>query len=224
MLKIIRQIQLLIKGCSIPHFFKEYNSDKVPGKYLSIFKEIKKYSNQKIAIGTIFKHSLREYFNKVKERFPDRQVFLIEGKVPFKMRKKIIAEFEATKDGILVSTQQSLSSSVNIPGCDKVMIESLPWNIPKLSQYYMRFVRFNSIIENKKIIFFVYSNTIEMNLLGLIFDKQRLNEFIKFKEFKSRDNIFEEYGIDFDLLDDILEKSVDKDKKIYIAWGKQVVH
>ena len=63
-----------------------------------------------------------------------------------------------------------------------------------------------------------------MNLLALIMDKQRLNEFIKFKELKSRDNIFEEYGIDFDLLNDILEKSVDKDKKINIAWGKQKVY
>jgi predicted RNA methylase len=223
MLKIVRQIQMLIKSCSTPQFFKEYNSTKIPGKQLEIYEQIEKYPNEKIAVGTIFKHSVNLYYNKIRELHPDRQVFLIEGKIPFKKRKIIIAEFEATKNGILICTQQSLSSSVSIPGCNKVIIESLPWNIPKLGQFFMRFIRFDSDIENKLVIFAVYNNTIEMNLLALLFDKQRLNEFIKFKNFKSRDNIFKEYNIDFDLMDTLMEKVKDKDNKIAIAWGKQKI-
>ncbi len=149
---------------------------------------------------------------------------MILGSVPFDERKKIIAEFEATKNGILVSTQQSLKSSVNIPTCDKIIIEALWWNLPKISQYYMRFIRFNSIIENKKIIFIVYQNSIEMNLLALLMDKQRINEFVKFRNIQDRNSVFLEYGIDFDLIDMIMEKVHDKEqKKIKIAWGSQKI-
>lgn len=222
LLKIIRQIQMLIKATSVPQFFKEYNSTKVPGKQLDIFEQVGEHPNEKIAIGTIFKPSVNLYYQKVKELYPNRPTFLIKGDVPFKNRKLILKEFEETENGILVCTQQSLKSSVNVPTCDNVFIESLQWNIPKLSQFWMRFIRFNSKVENKKITFFVYKNSIEMNLLALLFDKQRLNEFIKTLDFSDRNSIFKEYGIDFSLIDMVMEK-VEEDKKVKIAWGKQKI-
>lgn len=224
MLQIIRQIQLLIKATSIPHTFAEYNSTEIPAKRKKIFSLVKKYANEKVAIGTVFIPAAEDYYDRLKALYPDRPMFLIKGEVNFKQRKAIISEFEATKNGILVSTQQSLKSSVNIPTCDKVIIESLMWNLPKIAQYYMRFVRFNSIIENKKIIFVIYENSIEMNLLALLVDKQRLNDFIKNRSVQDRENLFEEYGIDFDLIDMILEKVETEDgdkKRIKINWGSQ---
>ncbi len=222
MLQIIRQIQLMIKATSVPQFFKEYNSTKTPGKQLDIFEQVGCYPDEKIAIGTIFKHSVNLYYKKMQELYPDRPVFLIKGDISFRKRKPIIQAFEKTKNGILVSTQQSLKSSVSIPTCDKVFIESLMWNLPKIAQYYMRFIRFNSVIENKKIIFFCYENSIEMNLLALLMDKQRLNEFIKTFSFSDRNSIFKAYGIDFGLIDMIMEKVVE-DKKVKISWGNQKV-
>lgn len=226
MLQIIRQIQLLIKATSIPHKLAEYNSKENPAKQNKILEMVKRFKSEKVAIGTVFIDAAEDYFDKLQIMFPDRPIFLIKGEVNFKQRKNIIAEFEATTNGIIVSTQQSLKSSVNIPSCDKVIIESLMWNLPKISQYYMRFVRYNSVIENKKIFFVVYENSIEMNLLALLMDKQRLNEFIKNREFQERENIFEEYNIDFDLIDMILEKveyKEGKQSKIKIGWGQQKV-
>jgi trans-aconitate methyltransferase len=224
LLKIIRQIQLLIKATSIPQKFREYNSTQIPGKQKEILEMVGKFNKEKVAIGTIFKDAADMYAGKLKSLYPEREVFLIKGDVPFKQRKVIIAEFEKTKNGILISTQQSLKSSVNIPTCDKVIIEALFWNMPKIAQYYMRFVRFNSIVEKKKIIFVVYENSIEMNLLALLMDKQRLNEFIKTLDYSDRNSIFQEYGIDFNLIDVIMEKvteTVEGKSKVKIAWGKQ---
>ena len=62
---------------------------------------------------------------QIKAEFPDRPVFVIKGEVSFKRRAKIIADFEATADGILVCTRQSLKSSANIPTCNEVILESL---------------------------------------------------------------------------------------------------
>lgn len=114
-LKIIRQIQLLIKSTSFPHLLKEYHGKELPGKYYKIFEIIRGLKDQKVAIGTVYLKSAIDYYRKLKTEFPDRQVFLIKGDVSFKKRKDIIKQFEASSNGILVATQQALKSSVNIP-------------------------------------------------------------------------------------------------------------
>lgn len=55
---------------------------------------------------------------------------MVKGDVAFKKRQSIVTEFDSTINGILICTQQSLSSSVNIPTCNDVILESLQWNIP----------------------------------------------------------------------------------------------
>jgi len=222
MLKIIRQIQLLIKSTSVPHLFKEYTSSKLPNKYYKIFELLNRFKDEKVAIGTVFLDTANDYYNILKEKYPERPIFLIKGSVAFKKRKGVISEFEQTKNGILISTQQSLKKSVNIPTCDKVIIESLQWNIPKISQYYFRFIRFDS--QNFKEVHFVsYDHTIEQNLLALLMVKERINEYIKTLEFKERQEIFEEYGIDIDILENIIEKERDEEGHVRLTWGNQMV-
>lgn len=221
MLKLIRQIQLLIKSTSIPHMFKEYTASELPNKYYIIFDLINKHGNEKVAIGTVFKPAAYSYYNNIKEKF-DRPVFLIDGSINFKKRKEIIKQFEATSNGILISTQQSLKKSVNIPSCNKVIIESMQWNIPKMEQYYFRFIRFDSK-DFKEVHFVTYDNTIEQNLLALLMVKERINEFIKTLDFKEQVNIYDEYGIDLDILNNIIEKEIDSDGKIRLTWGSQKV-
>jgi Helicase conserved C-terminal domain. len=80
----------------------------------------------------------------MKDIFPDRPIFIIKGDVTFKKRQSIIKEFEDTLNGILICTQQSLKSSANIPSCNDVILESLQWNIPKMEQFYFRFIRLDS--------------------------------------------------------------------------------
>lgn len=220
MLKLIRQIQLLIKSTSIPHHFKEYTNAALPSKYTYIFDLVKKFSNEKVAIGTIFVPAAQDYYEKLAHMFPDRPVFLIKGNISFKKRKANIADFEASQNGILVSTQQSLKSSVNIPSCNKVIIESLPWNLPKAEQYYFRFIRYNSK-DFKEVHFVIYENTIDTNLMGLLIAKEKINEFIKTLEFKDDSDIFNEYDIDLDLLSNMIEKYKDDEGRLHLSWGQQ---
>lgn len=221
MLRIIRQIQLLIKSTSSPQFFDEYTSSEQPNKVKYILDLVGSFEEQ-VAIGTVFVETADEYYRIMKEAFPDRPVFLIKGDVDFKSRNKIIELFGTSSNGILISTQQSLKSSVNIPTCNKAIIESLQWNLPKIEQYYFRFIRYNST-EMKEIHIVTYDNSIEQNLLALLMAKERINEYIKTLEFKDEAEIFDEYGIDIDILNDIMEKEYDENGKVRITWGEQKV-
>ncbi len=127
----MRQIKLLIKACSVPHLIEGYFGNGYPNKTVFIEKLIRKIPG-KVAVGCTSIAAFELYENLIRERFPDRPVFTVKGDVAFKKRQGIVSEFDSTINGILVCTQQSLSSSVNIP-CNDVILESLQWNIPKMS-------------------------------------------------------------------------------------------
>lgn len=225
MLRIIQQIQLMQKCVSIPHKLKEYKGYSEPNKFNHIANIVEKSDNDKIAIGATFIEAANYYYIKIRKQFPERKVFLILGDIPFKKRERIIEEFEATKNGILVSTQQSLSESVNIPSCDVVICEGLQYNIANMMQYIGRFTRLNS--ENKTTIHFVtYLNTLEQNILALLMAKQRINEFVKQCEYKEDADIFDEFGISLDIFNSIITKEYDENgsvKLVTSSWGNQKV-
>lgn len=221
MLRIIRQLQLMIKATSIPHKLKEYSGFQEPNKYLHIQNLIQKH-NEKVIVGTVFIDAAAYYYNKLRRFFNNRSVFLIQGNVSFEKRQEIIEEFEKTKNGILVTTQQSLSESVNIPTCNMVIIESLQWNIPSLEQFYFRTIRLDS--EDKTNVYIVtYNNTIEQNILALLMSKERINEFIKTLEYKEQAEIFNEFDIDLDIFNSIISKELDENGNIRLTWGNQKV-
>jgi SNF2 family DNA or RNA helicase len=152
---------------------------------------------------------------------PGRPVYLITGGTSsFKQRQRTIDEFEATKEGILVSTQMSLSSSVNVPSCDEVIVEALQWNQPKIFQYVFRAIRFDSL-NKTNVRFFVYENSIEVNLLNLLVDKERINDFIKTKQVRSTEDVFSDFNLTMNFLEMLIEKTRDKEGKVQIKWGKQ---
>jgi type I restriction-modification system DNA methylase subunit len=222
-LKIVRQIQLLIKSTSFPHLLKEYRGEDLPGKYYKIFDLIRDLKDEKVAIGTVFLKSATDYYRRLKLEFPDRKVFLIKGDVSFKNRKSMIQEFEASSNGILISTQQALKSSANIGSVDHCILESIQWNLPKIFQYAFRFIRYDS--QNFKHIHFVtYEYSIEQNLLGLLMTKEQLNEFIKTLEYQEREKIFDKYGIDISILERVMEKETDSlTGKVRLTWGQTKV-
>lgn len=218
MLKIIRQIQLLIKATSIPHKFAEYEGTDYPNKYYYILKKIREWKNEKVALGTVFVDAAEDYYSFLTHHLLNRPVFFIDGSISFNKRKKIIAEFEKTSDGVLISTQQSLKSSVNIPSCNKVLIESLQWNLPKISQYYFRFIRYDST-EKTDVHFVSYEYSIEQNILALLMSKEALNEIVKTKEAVSTAEMFEEYDIDLNLFETLMRKVKDEEGNIHLSWG-----
>jgi hypothetical protein len=221
MLKLLRQMQLLIKASSIPHTFKEYGSLEIPSKTKMILKMVDKI-DERICIGCTFIETAKFYYEQIKGRFKERELFFIIGEIGFNERQMIIKDFINSRNGILITTQQSLKSSVSIPECNHVIIESMQWNIPKIEQFYFRFIRFDST--RKTTVYFVnYRDTIETNLKTLLMAKERLNEYIKTLEFRDESDIFDEYDVDPEIFDMIISKNYDEDGKRYLTWGKQEI-
>lgn len=220
MLRIIRQLQLMIKSISIPHKLKEYDGREEPNKYKHIENLIKK-NDEKIILGTVFIDACNYYYGKLSGEL-DRPIFLIQGNTNFKKRQQIIQDFEATKNGILVCTQQSLSESVNIPTCNIVICEALQWNCPTLEQFYFRTIRLDS--EHKTNVYMItYNNTIEQNILALLMSKEKVNEYIRTLENKEQSEIFDQYGIDLTIFNSIITKEYDEEGHVTLRWGQQVV-
>ena len=218
MLRTLRQLSLLVEATSTPQLFDFYSGTGVPTKAIKIA-DIIETNNEKVSIGCTSKKGAKWYQDYLTNEFPDRGVFYIDGDISFKARQGIIARFEATTNGILVSTQQSLKSSVNIPTSDLVIVESLQWNIPKIEQWYFRFIRYNSV-NKTKVVFVNYGGTIETNLLALLMAKERLNDYVKTLDYKENSAIYTEYDIDLDILNSLISKQKDEDGKVMIKWGE----
>ena len=219
-LRLIRQIKALIKATSVPHLLPGYSGNDTPGKYLKVKELAELWPGELVAIGTIFKSAASDYFAYLSAAFPTRKLFYIDGEAPVPKRKQILEQFRVSKTGILVCTQQSLKSSVNIPYCNKCIIESLQWNIPKISQFYFRFIRFDSP-RHTQVHFINYENTIELNLLALLMAKEKLNDFVKTTNESTTAAIYEEFGINLNILDMLIEKSYDNEGNLVLNWGKQ---
>jgi hypothetical protein len=222
-LRLIRQIKALIKATSTPHLMRDFTGRHYPEKYYSIASLIMKWPNELVTIGTTFKTSARNYLQFLKQEFPHRQVFYIDGEIPVPKRREILEQFHQSENGILDCTQQSLKSSVNIPYCHKCIIESLQWNIPKMSQFYFRFIRFDSP-KHVEVHFVNYSDTIEVNLLALLMAKEKLNDFIKTTNEKTSAAIYHQFGIDLNILDSLITKEWDSEGKLKLRWGKQTLY
>lgn len=222
MLRIIRQMNLMIKACSIPQTFYEYKGD-TGSKFYKVDKIIKNHNQERVCIGCKFIKTVNEYYNFIKSNNPNRPIFIITGEsTTLNQRKEIIKQLEKTKDGILICTQQSLSSSMNINFVNTVILPELDWNDAKMRQFYFRFIRFNST-DKKNVIFVTYKNSIESNMLQLVISKEKLNYFMKDKEIDNED-LWEEYGIDFDILNMLMYKEKDTEGNIKIRWGEQEIN
>ena len=218
-LRLMRQIKLLIKACSVPHLIEGYFGEGVPNKTRYIERLIRKIPG-KVAVGCTSIAAFDLYESHLRECFPERPLFVVKGDVAFKKRQSIVTEFDSTVNGILVCTQQSLSSSVNIPTCNDVILESLQWNIPKMEQFYFRFIRLDSK-ELKDVHYVTYKDSVEQNLMALVLTKERLNEFIKSGEVKEQSEIFEEFDVTMSVIESLLVRERDREGKIHISWGSQ---
>lgn len=218
-LRLMRQIKLLIKACSVPHLIEGYSGDPYPSKTRYIEKLVRKIPG-KVAIGCTSIAAFEMYESYIRRHFPERPVFVVKGDIPFKKRQDIVGRFDDTINGVLICTQQSLSSSVNIPSCNDVILESLQWNIPRMEQYYFRFIRLDSR-DMKNVHYVTYEDSVEQNLMALVLTKERLNEFIKTGEVREQSEIFEEFDITMSVIDSLLVREQDSEGKIHISWGSQ---
>ena len=221
-LRMIRTIQLLIKSCSTPHLMPGYDSGELPTKTKKVLDMLEEKPDEKVVVGCTTIEALETYASAVGERFPFRPLYVIDGAISFSRRDRMLKDFELTTNGIVICTQQSLKSSVNIPTCNEMIIEALQWNIPKIQQFFFRAIRFDSK-EWTNVHFVTYDRTIEQNIMALLMTKERLNDFLKTGEVKNQNDMLEEYGLSDDLLSALLGKQYDQDGKVYFTWGRQSI-
>lgn len=221
-LKILRQIELLIKACSIPQYMPGYYGDHRPTKPKAIMKHIDSVDG-KVAVGCTTHDALEMYADYIGGHFPERPLFIVHGDISFNRREKLIDQFEETTNGILVCTQQSLELSIDIPSCNEVLIESLPWNYSRVDQFSRRFCRYDSQ-EHTYVRLFTNENSIEQNLLALILDKERLNDFVKNGEITEEDEIYSEFGVCRSIVRQLYTKDKDTNGQTFVNWGNQQVY
>lgn len=223
MLEILQQLNMLIRSCSAPHLFKEYRGSGYSSKFKNVFNKLEKWNNEPVVIGCRFKKTVYSYARHIKEIFPERKLFIVTGEdMSLKQRKEMIIEMKKCINPIMVCTQQSLSSSISINYVNKIIVPELAWNGASLHQFTARFVRFDSESDNKEIHYVTYENSIESNLLKLILSKEKLNLFMKDDEI-SDDELYNRFGVDFDIVNMLMTKEKDQDGYTRLNWGRQEI-
>ena len=221
MLKILNQLLALLKICAAPQTLREYDNSVMPEKFNTVISLLDEWKDERVAIGVRHIAVVEQYEKAIREAFPFRKVFVITGKeATLKQRKKIIADLKKCRNGILISTQQSLSASMNIDFIDKCIVPELHWNNSSMSQYYFRFIRYTST-RFKTVAFVTYENSIESNLLKMVLVKDKLNLFMKSQDVTD-DELYERFGVDSNMLRNLMYKEKTEDGYV-LRWGEQKI-
>ena len=218
MFRILQQLLLLLKICADPSLAYEYDSNEVK----KAIRLLQMWKYEKVAIGVRRIEVADSYYRYLKQAFPERQIFYITGdKVPCKQRQRIVEKLRKTENGILLSTQQSLSESMNIDDVDKIILPELHYNHAAMEQYYFRFIRYTSR-NFKQVVFLIYENSIEVNLLKMILAKEKINLFMK-NQLLENGELYERFGINPQIFSLLMTTSVDQEGKLQIQWGEQKI-
>lgn len=221
MMRIIQQITLLLRISAAPNTVQEYVGD-TPVKIQKVVEMASEWSDEIVAIGVRHKVVLDAYVAAIQRAMPDRPLFVVTGTTTSLAKRRALRKtLKESKNGILLCTQQSLPSSVNFEYVNKVIIPELHYNNSRMSQFYMRFVRYNSK-DWKDIYFVTYAGSIESNQMQMVIAKERLNLFMRGQD-ADLDEIYERFGVDYDLLSMLMLREQDKDGTFQIRWGEQLI-
>lgn len=128
---------------------------------------------------------------------------------------------EKTENGILLSTQQSLSESMNIDFVDKVVLPELYYNNAAMAQYYFRFIRYTSE-HFKNVYFLTYEKSIEMNLLKMVLSKEKINRFMKKQEVEEEE-LYEYFNVSPQMFQCMMVTGTDREGRLCVRWGEQKI-
>lgn len=221
MLRLMQQITLMLRVGAAPNTLKEYTGD-TPVKIMSVVEMAAQWENEYIVIGVRHIEVLNKYAEAIREFLPDRPLFTVTGSTTtFAQRRKLRKTLKASGNGILLCTQQSLPSSVNFEFVNKILIPELHFNNAAMSQFYMRFIRYTST-HYKDIYFLTYAGSLESNLMQMVLAKEKINLFMKGED-TDLDEIYEKFGVDFDLFALLMRREEDENGRFQIRWGEQKI-
>ena len=221
MMRLIQQITLLLRISAAPNTVIEYQGG-TPAKIGKVLEMLENLDDQLVAIGVRHKIVVDAYVTAIRKRFPNRPLFVVTGSTTtFAQRWKLRRKLRESRNGILLCTQQSLPSSVNFEFVDHVIIPELHYNNSRMSQFYFRFIRFNSAHE-KNIYFVTYLGSIESNQMQMVLAKEKINLFMRGQD-TDLDDIYERFGVDYDLLSTLMSRELDENGNFQIHWGEQTI-
>ena len=221
MLKLMQQITLMLRVAAAPNTMNEYVGD-TPLKIIAAVEMAAQWEHEIVAIGVRHQNVLNAYAEAIREYLPDRPLFTVTGSTKtFAQRRALRKTLRDSGNGILLCTQQSLPSSVNFEYVNKILIPEMHFNNSGMSQFYMRFIRYTSV-EYKDIYFLNYTGSLESNLLQMVMAKEKINLFMKGQD-TDLDQIYEKFGVDYNLLVLLMRREVDKEGKFQIRWGEQMI-
>ncbi len=221
MMQLIQQILLLLRISAAPNSMSEYMGD-TPVKIQRVLSMAREWDNEIVAIGVRHKVVLDAYRTAIEAAFPDRPLFVVTGQTTtFAKRRALRKTLRASGNGILLCTQQSLPSSVNFEYVNKIIIPELHYNNSRMSQFYMRFIRYTST-EWKDIYFVTYGGSIESNQMQMVMAKEKINLFMKGQD-KNLDEIYDRFGVDYDIMSLLMYREADSEGKFHIRWGEQKI-
>lgn len=220
MLRIIQQLNTLLRAPVQPGKYAPHIVES--SKYPRLRSLCQQFSGEQVVIGATHVSTVSEYAQRLEQDFPGRKVFTATGaSTTLDQRRKLVEQLRESGDGILVCTQQSLSSSMNIGFIDRVILLELQWNFAAMNQFFARFVRYTSE-RAKDIIFLLNEDSIEVNLLKLLLNKEKMNLFMRNVEVDDEE-LWNYFGVDDDLFDSLFSREVDSEGRSYISWGEQKV-
>lgn len=221
MLRLMQQLVLLLRISAAPDTLTEYTGD-TPVKVITAVEMVAGWPDEIVAIGVRHKAVLQSYAAALRKYLPERPLFIVTGsEVSFARRRTLRKTLKASKNGILLCTQQSLPSSVSFDYVNKVILPELHYNNSGMSQFYFRFIRYTST-EYKDIYFLTYAGSIESNLMQMVLCKEKLNLFMKGQDV-DLDAVYEKFGVDYDLLSLMMRREEDENGRLHIRWGEQMI-
>ena len=221
LMRLMQQITLLLRISAAPDTVAEYQGG-LPTKISRVVELTGEFETEPVAIGVRHKAVLDSYKKALEEAFPRRTIFAVTGSTTsFAQRQRLRKTLKESGNGILLCTQQSLPSSVNFEYVNRIIIPELHYNNAKMSQFYMRFVRYTSTAW-KDIYFVTYGGSIESNLLQMVLAKEKINLFMKGQD-TDLNEIYERFGVDYDLLSLLMYREQDEKGNFKIRWGKQQI-
>ena len=221
MLRLMQQITLLLRVGAAPNTLKEYIGD-TPVKIMAAAEMAAQWADECVVIGVRHVEVLNKYADSFREYLPDRPLFVVTGgTTTFAQRRKLRKTLRESGNGILLCTQQSLPSSVNFEFVNKIIIPELHYNNASMSQFYMRFIRYTST-QYKDIYFLTYAGSLESNLMQMVLAKEKINLFMKGED-TDLDEIYEKFGVDYDLLALLMRREEDEEGRFHIRWGEQKI-
>ena len=125
-----------------------------------------------------------------------------------------IVEWIATQ--VMYGLDLISSSVLGSLGCN---MDTFLRYFPAAGTMYMRFIRYTST-EWKDIYFVTYAGSIESNLMQMVMAKEKLNLFMKGQD-ADLDEIYDKFGVDYNLLSLLMRREADSEGKLRIRWGEQ---